>query len=282
MGEDQCTLFALEFNRSIQVEHREERLTGDAGALVLREVFSRLGLEEFFTEGLVDARCPERVIHPQIELLRTQLLLLAQGYRDQDDASRLRQDPALRLAVSERRGVRPLKTRAQEQAEPDGLASQPSLSRLVTRLCPEPQRAVLREGLFQASARRLRATRGHRLRYATLDVDSLPIEVHGSQPEARYNGHYGVRCYHPLVASVGETGDLLDLRLRPGNAHTAEDALEFVLPLLDRMEAELCQVASVRIDGLAIANLLDEAQMRPASEYSTTIQDLINRRRSNN
>lgn len=248
MGEAQCTLFAPEFNRSIQVEHREERLTGDAGALVLREVFSRLGLEEFFTEGLVDERCPERVTHPQIELLRTQLLLLAQGYRDQDDASRLRQDPALRLAVSERRGVRPLKSRAQDQAGPDGLASQPSLSRLVARLCPEPQRAVLREGLFEASARRLRATRGHRLRYATLDVDSLPIEVHGSQPEARYNGHYGVRCYHPLVASVGETGDLLDLRLRPGNAHTAEGALEFVLPLLDRMEAQLCQVASVRID----------------------------------
>ena len=31
MGEDQCTLFAPEFNRSIRVEQREERLTGDAG-----------------------------------------------------------------------------------------------------------------------------------------------------------------------------------------------------------------------------------------------------------
>lgn len=41
-------------------------------------------------------------------------------------------------------------------------------------------------------------------------------------------------------------------------------------------------VASVRIDGLAISQMLEEAQMRPAGEYSTTIQDLINRRRSNN
>lgn len=41
-------------------------------------------------------------------------------------------------------------------------------------------------------------------------------------------------------------------------------------------------VASVRIDGLAISQMLEEARLRPASEYSTTIQDLINRRRSNN
>ena len=41
-------------------------------------------------------------------------------------------------------------------------------------------------------------------------------------------------------------------------------------------------VASVKIDGLAISQMLQEAQMRPRSEYSTTIQDLINRRGSSN
>lgn len=248
MGEAQSTLFSPEFNRSIQVESRPERLTGDAGALVLREVFSRLGLEELFAERLVDPREPGSVRHPQIELLRTHLLLLAQGFRDQDDATRLRQDPVLRLAVSERRGTGPLEAAGEDEAVPDGLASQPTLSRLVAALTPESQREALREILFEAAARRLRATRGPRLRYATLDVDSLPLEVHGLQPEALYNGHYGMRCYHPLVATVGETGDLLDLRLRPGNAHTADGALDLVLPLLDRMERELCQVASVRMD----------------------------------
>src|SRR5215218_7811052 len=42
VGEEQSTLFSPDFNRSIQVEAREERLTSDAGALLLREVFSRL------------------------------------------------------------------------------------------------------------------------------------------------------------------------------------------------------------------------------------------------
>lgn len=41
-------------------------------------------------------------------------------------------------------------------------------------------------------------------------------------------------------------------------------------------------IASVRIDGMAIAELLQEADLRAPSEYSTTIQELINRRGSSN
>jgi hypothetical protein len=248
VGERQSTLFTPDFNRSIQVEARPERLTGDAGALLLREVFSRLSLEEYFERKLVDPRRPELITHPQIELLRSHVLLLAQGWQDQDDADLLRQDPVLRLAVSQRRGTSPLDSPAPNAQLPDGLASQPTLSRLVQALSSPAQRAVLRESLLTVAARRVQAQRGHRLRYLTLDVDSLPIEVHGQQEGSRYNGHYGVRCYHPLVALIGETGDLVDLRLREGNVHTADGALEFILPLLDRLESEICQVASVRID----------------------------------
>jgi hypothetical protein len=263
VGEAQSTLFALDFNRSIHVEARPERLTGDAGSVLLREVFSRLDLDRFFEERLIDPRRPELILHPQIELLRTEVLLLAQGWQDQDDADRLRQDPALRLAVSQRCGVAPLQTPPETARVPEGLASQPTLSRLAATLSTEQQRRVLREGLLKAAARRLRATRGRRLRHATLDVDSLPVEVYGTQAGSAYNGYYGVRCYHPLVAAVGETGDLLDVRLREGNAHTADGALEFVLPLLDRMEREFCQVASVRMDaGFPEDELLSALEQR--------------------
>ena len=248
MGEEQSTLFSPDFNRSIQVEAREERLTSDAGALLLREVFSRLGLEELFAETLVDPRRSEMITHPQIELLLAHVLLLAQGWQDQDDADFHRHDPVMRLAVSQRRGTGPLERPPEGTQRADGLASQPTLSRLVKALSSEKQRSALRESLLTVAARRVRAMRGHRLRHVTLDVDSLPIEVHGQQEGSQYNGHYGVRCYHPLVAVLGETGDLVDVRLREGNVHTAEGALDFILPLLDRLERELCQVASVRID----------------------------------
>ena len=48
--------------------------------------------------------------------------------------------------------------------------------------------------------------------------------------------------------SAGETGDILDLRLREGQVHTADGGLEFVLEVLERAELHLCGKAAVRFD----------------------------------
>jgi len=257
MGERQPTLFSLDFNRSVKVEARPERLTADAGALLLREVIEHLGIIDWMVERIDDPRDPELITHPMSELMTTWLLLLGQGWRDRDDADHLRDDAVLRLAVSSRSGLSALRSptrtdgvpTTKNPAEPEGLASQPTLSRLGNTLSAPGNRSALHQAVLECASRRIRATRrGHRRRYLTIDVDSLPIEVHGHQPEAAYNGHYHDTIYHPLAFSVAETGDLLDLRLRKGNAHTADGALKVLLPLLDDVEQRLCQVASVRFD----------------------------------
>lgn len=256
MGEE-LTLFRTEFNRSIRIESRPERLTSESGAIVLRDVMERLRLGDWLEGRLQDRRNPDRITHPQIELLRTMVLLLAQGWRDQDDADPLRDDAVLRLAVSTRRGVSPLAIGPRGEGEPvarnpsapEGLPSQPTLSRLARALAEETNRTVLRDALLETASRRLKAMRGgHRQRNVTLDIDSFPIEVHGHQVGSEHNGHYHARIFHPLVATSAELGDLLDVQLRPGNAYTSDGSLAFILPLLDRVEAKLCQVASVRID----------------------------------
>jgi len=58
---------------------------------------------------LTDPRDPRRVTHPWAELVRTTLLLQAQGWSDQDDVKWLGDDPVLALAVSGRRGQRPVR-----------------------------------------------------------------------------------------------------------------------------------------------------------------------------
>lgn len=255
MGEE-LPLFRSEFNGSIRVEAREERLTSDAGAVLLREVLERLGITEWLAERLEDSRRPDLITHPLKELLTTSLLLLAQGWRDQDDADVLRDDPVFRLAASGRKGISPLESRPTEERArnrnpdvPDGLASQPTLSRTEGMLSTHHNSTVLREGILEFAARRIKAGRnGHRPRYLTIDIDSVPVEVHGHQPLSEYNGHYHANIYHPLIASAGEHGDLLDAWLRAGSVHTADCASEFILPLLDRVERDLCQVAAVRMD----------------------------------
>jgi hypothetical protein len=233
MGDSQGTLFPLEFNRSIHLEARPECVSGESGSLLMRELMDRLGYPRLFARHLRDPRDVARVKHPFQELLRTAVLMLAQGWSDQSDVKLLREDPALRLAVSSRRGQRPL--RAAVHREPEGLCSQPTLSRLAQDLgMPENVRG-LGSVLLDAAEERRGPHPGQRYRETTLDLDSLPREVFGHQPGSAWNGHYRMRCYHPILVR-SEWGDYLGAKLRPGNVHTADGGLAFVLPILRRAQ----------------------------------------------
>jgi hypothetical protein len=243
MGESMPPIRPL-FNHSLHIEGRPERLSAETGALLLREADHRLGFVCDMAKELHDRRSVS--VHSFRELLRTAIMLPALGWRDQDDADFLRHDAALRVAVSDHRGVTPL---VDDERSPGGLASQPTLSRLHEALSSEHNRSVLRSYLLEGAARRIKAQNGgHRQRHVTLDVDSFPIEVDGHQPGAEYNGHYGATIFHPLIATAAELGDILDVKLRPGTAHTAEGGLDFILSLVKAAREKLCQVAAIRID----------------------------------
>ncbi len=233
---------AAGFNRSLTIETRAERLTGDPGAVLLREVLDATGIIPWMAARMKDDRRQADVVHDLPSLLRTMVLLAAQGWQDHDDADALRHDPAIRLAVSSSAGLTPLTQSA-------GLASQPTLSRCSAMLARPENIRVLREAALELAGRNLRAENGGARRTRiTLDVDSLPVEVHGHQPKAEWNGHYRARIYHPLITSIAETGDMLDARLRPGNVGTADGALDVILDIVDRAEASLCKITTVRID----------------------------------
>ena len=230
------------FNRSVRIGSRRDRITGDSGALTGRELLTRSGVVRFLGRGLPDKRDARRIRHSQRRLARTLLLLAGQGRREHSDATALRDDPALRLATSDRAGTAPL-------AGGGRLPSQPTLSRRVAAWSAKEGVEVLREGLQRLAGWRLRAMgEGRRPRTLVVDVDSLPVEVHGEQPGSAWNGYYHRRVYHPIVASAGETGDILDLRLREGQVHTADGGLDFVFEVLERAERHLCGEAVVRFD----------------------------------
>src|SRR5690606_4915470 len=151
MGESQCSLFSLEFNRSVHVEARPERLSTDAGALLLRELMDRLGFAGLVERHLGDSRDPDRVTHSFVELLRTVLLMPAQGWSDYLDVAHLRDVAIFRLAVSGRRGQSPL--RRAEGRVPDGLCSQPTLSRFLECLSTVENRSGLGAMLLAATER---------------------------------------------------------------------------------------------------------------------------------
>ena len=63
--------------------------------------------------------------------------------------------------------------------------------------------------------------------------------------------------YQALVASSGETGDLLDGELRCGASYLGHGALEFIVGVVERCRGRLCESVVVRMDaGFPEAGLL--------------------------
>ena len=257
MGDSHHTPLRPTFNGSLAVEGRGDRLTPLAGTILLRELDERLGVTASLAASLEDVRESGKVQHSLTSLLRTWTYTMACQRTTQTAAEGLRDDSVLRLAASDRRGLTPL----DESGE---LASQPTLSRLLASLTSDRNLAVLEDGPFDSARRAVHAMRGgKKLGAVTLDIDSFPHEVFGSQPGSDWSAHYARRCYHPLGVVLGETGHWLGLKLRPGSVHTADGAAALLLPLIDRVEDELGEVADVRGDaGFVGPELLDGLEGR--------------------
>lgn len=231
MGERaQGTLFQADFNRTIVVEPARNDLTSDAGALLGRVAAERLGLLALLT-AIEDPRDPFLVTFPMADLVLSNLLFSVQGWHDQDDLDVLRDDPAFRASVNTARG---------EGVIERPLSSQPTQSRMLKTPSTEGNHAELGEILLQVGLRRASDDRMSSDEF-TIDVDSFPLEVHGNQEDSRYNGHYHADCYHPLAA-FGDTGDLLALKLRPGNVHTADGVRDFVEPVIHAVSERFAKV----------------------------------------
>ena len=89
MGEGEKPLFEPSFNRAVKVHGGQDRLTSDAGTLLLREADHRLSLTQSLAAQLYDRRNSDRTRYTLVELLRERLYALAQGYDAQDDVDEL-------------------------------------------------------------------------------------------------------------------------------------------------------------------------------------------------
>lgn len=75
----------------------------------------------------------------------------------------------------------------------------------------------------------------------TLDLDSTVMTRYGTQEGAvrGYNpAKPGRHSHHPLIAFVADTRMVANLWLRPGNSHTANNALAFLQASLDRLDGK--------------------------------------------
>jgi hypothetical protein len=90
---------------------------------------------------------------------------------------------------------------------------------------------VLAEALKRAWA----AGAGPGTRRLVIDIDSFLGEVHGHAKQGAGYGYTRKLGYHPILATRADSGEVLHVRLRKGQANTQRGALRFVEELLARV-----------------------------------------------
>lgn len=223
MSDSQTAMsFPLLLGKPVQVDFTGGRLSSDGGLPLLAQLDRSLRLTERVAACIQDPRLAGRVQHSLLDLVRQRIYQIAAGYEDANDATALRSDPALKIAVG----------RAPASA-PD-LASQPTLSRLEQQVRPAECQAInqLLLDQFLEQARPV----PHEI---VLDFDPSEDPTHGQQEFAFFHGYYGTSCYLPLFVFARVRGEreqfLVSAELRPSKPKDVAG----ILTTLQRLVASL-------------------------------------------
>jgi len=218
MGESGRDTLRVHFDARVRLEFHGATITSDGGLLACRELDDALGLTEIATGYLQESRGGRNIQHQLVPLLRQSVYSRLAGYEDTNDAERLAQDPAMRVATSRR-------------ASDKQAASTNTLSRFETEVLTRDENLA---GLVRLNAQWVeRAMARTPQQRVILDMDSSESPVHGQQEGAAYNGHFECVCYHPLFC-FNQFGDCEGALLRSGNVHSADRWREVLDPIVER------------------------------------------------
>ena len=210
-------------------------LSSDAGLIPLALADQQMQLTKQMTQALRDPRDPRRIEHSLHDLLRERIYLIAQGYADQNDASSLRHDPVLKLAVGRTPSDAPL-------------ASQSTLSRLENQVT---RADLIRLG--QVLLDQFVTRGGEDPQWIVLDFDPFADECHGAQQLCLFNGHYDAYCYLPLYLCGRIDGSrpyVIGALLRDGRASPTQGAPALLRRVVKVLRARFPKVKIlVRGDG---------------------------------
>jgi|SRR5271168_35578 len=220
--------FEAHFSRRVEAEFSGERLTTEGGALLLREVDSKIGLLRRVVRCFTDARAPRRIAHELSAMLAQRIYGLALGYEDLNDHEELRNDALLGMLAGRRDLRAPL-------------AGKSTLNRL--ELTPGESSCASRYHKIRYSAEALDELlvnlflEAHRRapREIVLDLDATDTPLHGRQEARFFHGYYGHYCYLPLYVFCGD--QLLCARLRPANMDASAGSLEEVQRIVRQIRA---------------------------------------------
>ena len=199
----------------VRVEFDDERVVSDAGIVLVATLAGRLGIE-----GLVGRFVRLRRDRPGAENAGRKVMALIYamllGADSIDDCALLRAGRTRRLL--------------------GGWLPAPSTLGTFLRAFTFGHVRQLDRLLAESLTRAWRAGAGPGDGRLVLDVDSFIGEVHGYKKQGVGFGYTKKRGYHPMLASRADTGEVLHVRLRKGQAASPRGVLRFADELIARVE----------------------------------------------
>src|SRR3989454_802666 len=238
---------------NLPIEFVPQRLTSYGGLELIRRYFRRLDLRRRADQVLAAAGV--RSDYGSGRVLLLVLALLVVGARRLEHLQYIGGDPLVgRLC---------------------GLRRLPTARTVANWLKQFTQRGVqalrmLNRDLLGAHLRRLRLAR------LTIDVDGTVIST-GSQVAWAFRGfnpHQRKKpSYYPLLAHLAQTGQILDLRNRPGNVHDSRGAARFLSALITDLRQRLGRAVPLefRMDAAFFQQEVLRLLQRRGCEYAIKV-----------
>ena len=183
MGESKNSYFRVRFNQKLKIGFRGTQVTSDGGLVAIREMDEQLGLTKIAGEYLEDKRHGKNIQHEMEGLLRQSVYSRLGGYEDTNDAEGLRKDPGMRAVIGNRALA---KTGAGET----------TVGRFEKEILLEGDNLNNLDEILKRWTEKVDSVRD--MKEIILDIDSSESPVYGEQEGSSYNGHFGLKCYHPL------------------------------------------------------------------------------------
>jgi hypothetical protein len=220
MDDDTGLLFDLPsvVRKKVSAAFDGGRISSDGGVALLALADRRIGVIDRLASLINDPRAPTMVTHSVASILRARVLAIACGYEDANDLTRLRGDPAFKLACDRL---------------PDSgvdLCSQPTVSRWEN--APD-LKTIIR--LTYAMVDAWCASYADEPEAVTLDIDDTVDVVHGGQQLSLFHAHHDERCFLPIHIYDTATARPVAVILRPGKTPSGKEAAGYLRRLHHRI-----------------------------------------------
>lgn len=204
-----------------KLDTTNDLLTSRAGLTCIAQVMEQLKLSEIIDQHFPHPKS-NRGFKPSV-FLQTLILMQHEGGFHLDDVRHLNDDDALR-EILELKNIPKANTLGDWLRKMSNTAESFSAWQSVNK-------AVLKTAL-------------HQCKKVTLDIDATEIIAHKTSAQWTYKKNKG---YMPMVGHIAQTGQVLSVDFRAGNASPAKENLEFIQQCQKALPSD-CAIDKLRID----------------------------------